>query len=165
MCYAHTAGLPWTCGLKSVCMYLLSDGVTQQVHMISGVLVEMNQVLQPKIMKKDVQIYRNSSQNLLLGPPWDICWSHIGASWEVSWTHAPKRLDFISFGTSPGSPRRPIWRPRQPTWRPRQPTWRPRRPTWRPRRPTWRPRGALDRPGECLGTPWDDPRGSGYDFG
>ena len=33
LCYAHTAGLPWTCGLKSVSMYFSSDGVTQQVHM------------------------------------------------------------------------------------------------------------------------------------
>ena len=33
LCYAHTAGLPWTCGLKS--MYFSSRGVTQEVHLYS----------------------------------------------------------------------------------------------------------------------------------
>ena len=35
LCYAHTAGLPQTCGLKSVSITFSSDGVTQQVRMIS----------------------------------------------------------------------------------------------------------------------------------
>ena len=32
LCYAHTAGRPWTCGLKSLGLYLSSDDVTEQVH-------------------------------------------------------------------------------------------------------------------------------------
>ena len=62
LCYAHTAGLPWTCGLKSVTMYFSSDGVTQQVHnMIAGGLVE--RILQKKMTKKDSQIYRKTFEN------------------------------------------------------------------------------------------------------
>ena len=68
-----------------------------------------NAFSQPKITNKGSQIYRTSSENRPLGPPWDPFWIHFGASWEASWAHAPKRLDFGGFGEGPGSPRRPIW--------------------------------------------------------
>ena len=110
LCYAHTAGLPWTCGLKSVSMYFSSDGVTQQVHdMIAGVVVPQTINFDGSWHDRSSQIYRKTWENSALGLPWDSFWSHFGASWGPSWTHAPKRLDFQGFGEGLGSPRQPTW--------------------------------------------------------
>ena len=57
----------------------------------------------PQEYKKDGK----SFQNRPLGPPWNPCWSHFGASWEASWAHAPKRLNFRGSRDGPGSPKWP----------------------------------------------------------
>ena len=48
-------------------MYFLIDGVTQQVHMISGFSFERINFHN----EKGSQIYRKSSENRALGPHWD----------------------------------------------------------------------------------------------
>ena len=62
-----------------------------------------------KITRRCFQIYRKSFENRPLGLPWDLCWTHFGASWEASWAHAPKRLDFRGSRDGPGSPKCPTW--------------------------------------------------------
>ena len=49
----------WTCGLKSVSMYFSSDGVTQQVHMIFGVLVKRINFHSRKLRKKAPKSFEN----------------------------------------------------------------------------------------------------------
>ena len=80
LCYAHTAGLPWTCGLKSVSVYFSSDGVTQQIHnMIAGVLVERtyfyrknNEKKLPNLSKNLRKLSSGPSLRLLLEPLWSL---------------------------------------------------------------------------------------------
>ena len=93
MCYAHTAGLPWTCGLKSI--YFSSRGVTQEVHLYFlidahtwstplDMLLEIYILLYPKSLPKSHQkpsrtpppATPNRSKRALggnLDPIWDQC--------------------------------------------------------------------------------------------
>ena len=94
----------WACGLKYVSMYFSSDGVTQQVHMIPGVLVKrinFHSRNDEKRLPNPSKILQKST----FGAPWEP----FVASWQASWTHAPKRLDCVGFGEGPGRPRQPIW--------------------------------------------------------
>ena len=64
----------WTCGLKSVSMYFSSDGVTQPVHMILGVLVKRINFTSRKWRKKVPKSIEN--------PPKIDVWGSLGGFLE-----------------------------------------------------------------------------------
>ena len=83
-----------TCGLKSVSMYFSSDGVTQQVHMIPGVLVKRINFHSRKWRKKAPKSIEN--------PPKIDVWGSLAALLEPLDRHLghmfPKASKIQSFG-------------------------------------------------------------------
>ena len=89
----------WTCGLKSVSMYFSSDGVTQQVHMIPGVLVKRINFHSRKRRKKASKSIEN--------PPKIDVWGSLGTFLEPLDKHLghmlPKDWILEAFGSVLGA--------------------------------------------------------------
>ena len=88
----------WTCGL-SVIMYFSSDGVTQQVHMVFGVLVKRINFHTRKWRKKAPKSFENH-------PKIDV-WGSLGTFLESFYKHlghmSPKYWILETFGSALGS--------------------------------------------------------------
>ena len=86
----------WTCGLKSVSMYFSSDGVTQQVHMVFGVLVKRINFYTRKRRKKAPKSFENH-------PKIDV-WGSLGTFLESFHEHlgylSPKYWILETFGNA-----------------------------------------------------------------
>ena len=88
----------WTCGL-SVIMYFSSDGVTQQVHMVFGVLVKRINFYTRKRRKKAPKSFENHPKNRRLGLLEDFFRIFL----QASSTHVPKifLVPFLRAQTEP----------------------------------------------------------------